>query len=458
MDVFLDPDAEAGLAAQIYAQIRDGILEGRLSAGDRLPPSRELAATLQVSRHTVTTAYGRLVAEGYLDGRRGGGTVVSSVLVPAAPPAPPPPVIAVRRPAGAIAYDLRAGTPDRRLFPAAAWARCLRRAVDAHDGGYGDPAGEAALRAALAAWIGRSRGVVADPAQVVVTSGAQQALYLLVRVAARAGDVVAVEDPGYPPFRAMAEAAGARCVPVRVDAEGIVVDAIPEEARLVYVTPTHQFPSGVTLSLRRRLALLDVARRRGALVVEDDYDSELRYVDRPLEPLFRLDRAGVVAYVGTFSKVLSPALRLGFAVLPHALVDDVVTLRRLVDWAPSSTDQLALRDFIVDGLLDRHLRRARRVYGGRQKQVVAAMQGLAAGGAVSAPASNAGLHVGVRLRDDVDEAALLTRLAARGLALQGFASCSVAATTPGLVIGFGRIADEDLPAALAALGEVLTAS
>src|SRR5690606_830300 len=145
----------------------------------------------------------------------------------------------------------------------------------------------------------------------------------------------------------------------------------------------------------RRLALLDVARRRGALVVEDDYDSELRYVDRPLEPLFRLDRAGVVAYVGTFSKVLSPALRLGFAVLPHALVDDVVALRRLVDWAPAGTEQLALRELITHGLLDRHLRRARRVYAGRHRQVVAALQRLAASGAVAPPASNAGLHVGV---------------------------------------------------------------
>ena len=456
MDIFLDPDAGTGLAAQIYAQIRDGILEGRLRPGDRLPPSRELAATLGVSRHTVTTAYGRLVAEGYLDGRRGGSTVVSSLLVPSAAPPPAPRVLPSPRPPGPIAYDLRAGTPDRRLFPAAAWARCLRRAVDAHDGGYGDPAGDAGLRAALAAWIGRSRGVVADPAQVVVTSGAQQALYLLVRVVARAGDVVAVEDPGYPPFRAMAEAAGARCVPVLVDDEGLLVDAVPEEARLVYVTPTHQFPSGVTLSLRRRLALLDLARRRGALVVEDDYDSELRYVDRPLEPLFRLDRAGVVAYVGTFSKVLSPALRLGFAVLPHALVDDVVALRRLVDWAPAGTEQLALRELITHGLLDRHLRRARRVYAGRHRQVVAALQRLAASGAVAPPASNAGLHVGVRLRDGVDEAALLARLVARGIALHGFGSCALAAAAPGLVLGFGRIADEQLPGALDALGEVLT--
>ena len=457
MDIFIDADSARGLAEQIYEQIRAGIVDGRLDSGDRLPPSRELAATLGVSRHTVTTAYGRLSAEGYLDGRRGGGTVVSGLFVANGrrPPDAPPAAMSAARDTGRVVFDLRAGTPDPRLFPTVEWSRQLRRAVDRHAGAYGDPAGIAELRQVLARWIARSRGVEADPRQLVVTSGAQQALYLLARVRVRRGDVVAIEDPGYQPFRRVLELVGADVVPVPVDDEGMVVDAVPSAARLVYVTPSHQFPTGVTMSLRRRMALLSLARRHGMVIAEDDYDSEYRHVDRPLEPLFRLDRDGLVVYVASFSKILSPALRLGFAVVPPPLLSEVVDLRLLIDWASSAVDQLALHGFVADGRLDRHLRRARRVYQSRHQRVSTWLGRLAGLGIVDAPVSNAGLHVSARLRGGRSEAQILGRLAERGVAIEGFGSYGAHAVAAGLVIGFGLVDDAALGEALPAVEDVL---
>jgi GntR family transcriptional regulator/MocR family aminotransferase len=459
VDVFIDPASGVGLAEQIYEQIRGGIMNGRLGPGDRLPPSRELAATLRVSRHTVTTAYGRLSAEGFLDGLRGGGTVVSDLFHhkaladhPDEIPVPPAGLVESRP----VRYDLRPGAPDPQLFPASEWKRYARWAVDQHDAAYPDPAGVADLRLVLAKWIARSRGVDAGFRQLVVTSGAQQALYLLARVWLDAGDTVAIEDPGYRPFRRAAESIGADIVPVPVDEEGVVVDAIPPETRLVYVTPSHQFPTGVTMSMRRRLDLLDLARRHDMLIVEDDYDSEYRYVDRPLEPLFRLDRHGTVAYVAGFSKILSPALRLGFTVTPPRLVDRVVELRQMIDWAPSTIDQLTLRGFVADGHLDRHLRRVRPIYRARHHTMTGFLQRLADQGHVGPPASQAGLHVAVRL--DRDETDIIERLADRGVAANGFTSHSITATTSGhgLVFGFGSVTNDQLEDAVPIIEDAIT--
>ena len=235
MDIFLDSDAGVGLAVQIYEQIRAGIVAGRFNAGDRLPPTRELATTLGVSRHTVTTAYGRLSAEGYLNGNQGGGTVVAATVETDFRRAE----MSLQTPQAVVSepqrypYDLRVGTPDARLFPLTEWKRRARWAVDGLAPGYGDPAGSVDLRKVLARWIGLSRGVETTFRQVVVTSGAQQALYLVSRVVAGTGGVVAVEDPGYPRFRAILEAIGASVVPVPVDDEGIVVSGLPPAAQIV---------------------------------------------------------------------------------------------------------------------------------------------------------------------------------------------------------------------------------
>lgn len=457
IDFFIDPESKIGLAEQIYEQVRGGIVGGRFGPGDRLPPSRELAAMLGVSRHTVTTAYGRLSAEGYLDGLRGGGTVVSDLFHHQAPARRDEMAVPRDRvDARPVRYDLRPGVPDPLLFPVAEWKRYVKWAVDRHDAVYQDPAGIADARLVLAKWIARSRGVDSGFRQLMVTSGAQQALFLLARVGLGEGGVAAIEDPGYRPFRRAVESIGGRVVPVPVDDEGVVVDAIPAEARLVYVTPSHQFPTGVTMSMRRRLDLLDLARRRDMLIVEDDYDSEYRYVDRPLEPLFRLDRHGTVAYVASFSKVLSPALRLGFTVVPARLVDELVELRQLIDWAPSAVDQLTLRGFVADGRLDRHLRRVRRIYQARHASLTAVLQRLADGGHVQPPTSQAGLHVSVRL--DRDETGIVDRLAEQGVAVDGFNSHSIATATAGhgLVFGFGSVTVDQLDEALSIVEDVIT--
>jgi GntR family transcriptional regulator/MocR family aminotransferase len=459
MDIFIDPAAATGLSSQIYEGIRSGILEGRLAPGDHLPPSRELAATLGVSRSTVTTAYGHLAAEGFLDGRRGAGTVVSELFALGARGGPPEPIVlpAHPDPDADATFDLRPGVPDSRLFPVAEWKRHSRWAIDRHEARYDDPAGLPDLRLVLARWIARSRGVAAGFRQIVVTSGAQQAFYLLTATGIEPGDVVAMEDPGYDRFRRVAEICGARVVPVPVDRKGIVVGDIPIEAKLVYVTPSHQFPTGVAMSMRRRLALLELARERRMLVVEDDYDSEFRYTDRPLEPLHRLDRSGSVAYVASFSKTLSPALRLGYVVVPPERLAALLELRQHMDWAPPQVDQATLRGFVADGELDRHLRRSRRVYQRRHDILIDFLRYTAARGSMYPMAANAGLHVCARLGDGIDESQLRSALFGRGVAVGELAAYT--AGTPalsGLVFGFGRVDATRLAAALEIVGGVLT--
>jgi GntR family transcriptional regulator/MocR family aminotransferase len=461
MDVFIDPGATAGLASQIYEAIRSGILEGRLGSGDRLPPSRELAETLGVARSTVTTAYGHLAAEGFLEGRRGGGTVVAELFGADAAgdgfeqfldlPYPDP--------EQSVALDLRPGTPDPRLFPVAEWKRYTRWAIDRHDATYGNPAGVTSLRLVLARWIGRSRGVEANFRQLVVTSGAQQAFFLLTATCVDPGDIVAVEDPGYDRFRRLAEGRMARIAPIPVDSDGIVVAEIPTDAKLVYVTPSHQFPTGVTMSMSRRLELLELARDCGMVIVEDDYDSEFRYTDRPLEPLYRLDRWGLVAYVGSFSKTLSPALRLGYVVVPPDLLPALLELRQQVDWAPSQVAQEALKGYLADGEFDRHLRKTRRNYQQRHSVVVDFLHRVEARGLLRPVASHAGLHVAAHLGDGTDESDVRVALADRGVAVGGLSGYYAGpATTHGLVLGFGRADTRQLTKALTVIDHLFTAT
>lgn len=473
MDLFLDTDTERGTTEALFTQLRDGIVAGRFQPGDRLPASRELAGRLGISRHTVTTVYGRLVAEGFLEGRAGGGTYVGEV-TRSKSRARRPAAISPRRlveleQAPAVGwrgeqpptFDLRPATPDPRLFPLVAWRRCVTSALQVAPPGYGDPAGLPELRRALARWVGRSRSVVADPEQVIITAGTQQAIDLVVRLLVAPGDVVAVEDPGYAPVRRLCAFVGAKVVPVPVDAHGIVVEAIPHRARLVYTTPSHQSPTGATMSLDRRRALLEFAERHGVAIIEDDYDSEYRYDERPLEPLHALDRSGRVIYLGTFSKTLSPSLRLGFAVLPGGLAEASVDLRELLDWQPSVLNQQALARFIVDGDLDRHLRRARKVYRPRHQLVTSFVAGQAARGRLIEIAENhAGLHVTVHLPNDVDENAVREGGLERGLALGDYRSYwgDPARAPAGLVIGYGCIDTERIPAALDALDAALTSA
>lgn len=446
MDLYLTAKDRRGLAQAIYRRVREAIAEGRVRPGDRLPPSRELARQLAVSRHTVTTAYGFLVAEGFLAGASGAGTRVAAL-----PPTvtgrlgkeavPNEHLVARESPVARAAPRLRLelGVPDGSLFPAAEWRRQTQRAL--RDGSiahahYGDAAGDPELREVLAGWIHRSRGVRTTPEQVVITAGAQQAFDLILGALTRPGDVVAVEDPGYPQFRELAAVRGARVIPVPVDAEGLVVEALPARAKAVHVTPSHQFPLGPALSLARRRQLLEWARRTGAVIVEDDYDTEFRFGDRPLEPLQRLDTGGHVIYVGSFSKTLTPSLRAGFLVAPPGLVAPLARMRQLMDWHSPGFLQRALAGFLAEGMMDRHLRRARRVYRARHQLLAGWLEGpgRALGQWVG---SGAGLHLAVELHPGLDEARLLDGAREAGLALEGLSKYCVDSGRRGLALGYG---------------------
>lgn len=467
MQLFLDPTSDRGMGDQLYDQLAEAIASGSLAGGVRLMPTRAVAAELGISRSTVTTVYTRLAAEGYIEGRRGGGSFVLDTLAGDSPQGSSsvlrPSAVAARiarydGAAGVVRCDLTAGRVDHRLFPAVEWRRSLNRELAAAGpelGRYGDPAGELAVRRVFAHWVAQSRAVVASPEQVVITHGAAHAIDLVARTLLTPGDVAAVEEPGYPPVVALLRLLGARVAGVPVDRNGIVVDAIPDDARLVYVTPSHQYPLGAVMSRKRRLALLRWARRRSAAIIEDDYDTEFRYGPRPLEPLQRLDDDGRVVYVGTFSKSLSPALRLGFAVLPMGIVPAAAAVRQAADFMPPLINAATMRRFIEDGALDRHLRRARRVYTARHR-ILRGVLAHMSDGVLTALPSEAGLHIAAMLRDPPADDVLFQRAAERGLQISTLRQTyQFSEPMPGLAIGFGAVAEEDIPTAIRLLTDCL---
>ena len=463
MDVFLDPNRARQTTRQLYDQLRDAIVGGRLGPGDRLPTTRELAVQLGIARQTITTVYGHLNAEGYTTGRAGGGTFVADHVVARRPLRPSTlntrtRVTAPAAPThGPARFDLRPGTPDLDQFPVRAWQRATQAVLHQPPAGYGDPAGLPELRRALAQHSNKSRGVTGHPDQFIVTAGAQQAIDLTLRLLTEPGDRVAIEEPGYPPVRNLITALGRRAVPVAVDHDGILPDLVPAGITALYTTPSHQSPTGATLSLTRRRDLLSLAERRRFVIIEDDYDSEYRHSDRPLEPLHRLDTTGRVVYVATFSKTLSPGLRLGYALYPTAIADDAVALRAVTDVQPPDLLQRAMHRFIVDGDLGRHLRKTRRIYRERHEFVtsfVGEQHGL--GTLEPAAASHAGLHVAARLLTAHTESDISARALKDGVQLGNYNACWH--TPPdhhGIVIGFGNIPTRDLPAALDIIAAVL---
>ncbi|MCF3641514.1 PLP-dependent aminotransferase family protein, partial [Rhizobium sp. TRM95111] len=347
----------------LYDAVRRLIETGAVVPGAKLPPTRALAERLGMSRVSVVAAFERLIADGFAVARVGAGTFVGAAVPRVGPhggpepAAPPPAVMPLPGTLGVATADGRSLARLRTLL-----SRHLAR-PDADHFHYGDPRGRAELRQAIAAYLRAARGVRCDAEQIVVTAGTQQGLDLFLRAALRPGDGAWIEDPCYPSARAAFLGNGIRLRGVPVDADGLdpaAGAALMPEARAVYVTPSHQFPLGVAMSMRRRLALIDWARSNDAFIVEDDYDSEFRYAGPPLTALQGLDDAGRVVYLGTFSKVLLPGLRMGYAVLPEALVDAVVGLRARSDRFPPTFGQGAITDFIRKGHLAAHLRRARR--------------------------------------------------------------------------------------------------
>jgi GntR family transcriptional regulator / MocR family aminotransferase len=447
VDLVIDLSGSGEKTLLVYRALRAAILDGRLPAGHRLPASRGLAADLGVARGSVATAYERLAAEGFLTTRVGSGTFVATVPErtrprrhPADPLRPRPgwafdpvPTSGQETPPR---YDFRTGIPDATLFPFDTWRRLVSAELRLRANGpgtYAPPAGHPGLRAAIARSLGYGRSVHATADDVVVTNGTQHALDLIARVLLKPGDVVAVEDPGYPPARRVFAAAGARVVGVPVDDDGLVVAELPGSARLVYTTPSHQFPLGGAMSLDRRRELLDWARGRPAAIVEDDYDSEFRFAARPLEPLYSLDTVGRVLYVGTFSKTMLPMVRTGFALLPSGLRDAVIAARQLSDGYGQMAVQAALARFIDEGQLARHVRRAGKAYGNRRSRILARLSEISR---LRVVPSAAGLHVTALLRDG-DAAGISAAAGREGLAIEDLTHYST--THAGFVFGFGAI-------------------
>jgi GntR family transcriptional regulator / MocR family aminotransferase len=443
--VSVERGGNGSLRGQIEHELRHAVRSGRLRAGTPLPSTRVLARQLGVARGVVVEAYAQLAAEGYLQTRQGAATRVAPVAARLRPErrrpeAPPPP-----------RYDLRASVPDLSAFPRKAWLAAERRALAglphaALD--YPEMSGSPRLRAALGSYLGRARGLVADPARIVITTGTLQSVGLLADVLLERGiDRIAVEQPGFHIHRALLRRRGLTAVPVPVDSDGLVVERLPaDRTRAVLVTPAHQMPLGAVLPPERRAALLDWAERHDGLVIEDDYDGEYRYDREPVGALQGLAPERV-AYLGSASKVLAPALRIGWTVVPSWLEPEVAEARGWDDAGSPLLGQLALADMIERGELDRHLRRVRTTYRRRRDLMLGGLERFFPGVKVLGVA--AGLHVAVQPAELVDERALVRRAAARGVALYAFRDRPAQAST--LLLGYANVPEPSIEPALSEL-------
>jgi GntR family transcriptional regulator / MocR family aminotransferase len=479
------------LGEQLYDAIRAAVLQGDLAPGTRLPSTRELADAEGVARNTALRVYARLLEEGYLVGRHGAGTFVAPALPDAAlaslhadqtrrlAPRRGPRLSARGRrlaplvPSWAaegtpLPYDFRYGRPSFDDFPHRAWrrllGRCLRgysvRSMD-----YGAPAGLPELREAVARYVSHARAVACRPEQVVIVHGSQQALHLAAEVLLDPGDRVLVEEPGYPGATVAFHAAGATLVPGPVGPEGLDVAALGARTRgvrLVYVTPSHQFPTGVVMTLGRRLALLAWAERTGAWIFEDDYDSDFRFGTWPVESLQGLDRRGCVVYAGTFSKVLFPALRLGYLVLPEPLVAPFVAAKALADTGTAGLEQQALALFLREGHFVGHLRRARARNAARRATLLAALA-THLGGRIDVLGANAGVHVMLGLRGVpvAHEPRIVARAAAAGVGVYSPAPFFLAPERrreAALLLGYASLSPEQIRRGVARLAAVIRRS
>jgi len=494
----LDRASEISLQQQLYDQLREVILAGRLAPGSRLPSSRALAAELGCSRNTVVSAFDQLLSEGYLEGHAGSGTFVSRVLpedllgiapvsprrqAPEAAAAAPPPLssrgaalIQLRRLQQGRERAFQPGLPETDDFPFDVWAR-LHSRIWRHPSGrllrLGAPAGLQELREAIARYLATFRGLTCDWRQVIITAGAQQALDLVIQLLLEPGDKVWIEEPGYPGLRGPLIATGAQPVAVPLDDEGLLVAEgrrLAPAARAAIVTPTHHYPLGTTLSLARRLELLDWARASGAWILEDDYDSEYRYAGRPLASLLGLAserRSGGdtvrVIYIGSFSKVLFPSIRVGYLVVPESLVDLVSDAQNALGAQPTAVIQPVLAAFIEEGHFATHVRRMRRLYAARQAALRAAAE-RHLGDFLEVPPDDAGLHLVAWLKPPLAE-----RLGDKGAA-QLAAEAGVAVTPlsdyyagppvkgearrQGLLLGYAAVPEDEIERAARHLAEV----
>ncbi len=474
MNIFsLDPNSGISLFRQLYGEIRKAILDHRLPAGSRLPSSRQLAVELNVSRNTVTNAYEQLLAEGYIYGQRGSGSYVAdlfetpqktksagrrnvlsargkvlaetSVSIPSIP---------------AVKFSFRPGNPALESFPFALWGKLLAmslRDLRARDFHYSDPAGYYPLREAIAHYLNRSRGVRCRADHVLIVSGSQQALDLSSRILLDPGDTAWIEDPGYRGARAALKASGARILSVPLDAEGLQWERVVRtpSPRFIYITPSHQFPMGITMSLQRRLSLLRYAKDHNAWIIEDDYDSEFRYDGRPLAALQGLDENDRVIYMGTFSKVMFAGLRLGYLVVPQDLFQAFVNAKSIVDRHCPILEQAALAEFIKSGRFDRHIREMRKLYASRQKKLVDSVNYFLSGMMKIEP-NPAGMHLIGWLPQGRDDRMISEHAAQQGIEAPALSSYSQRQMNRGgLLLGYSALPFSRIHQGIEALAAVL---
>jgi GntR family transcriptional regulator/MocR family aminotransferase len=451
------------LYRQIYETIRMAILRGEFAPGKRLAATRALARELGVSRITVLNAYEQLFAEGYLDGKVGAGTFVAAKLPddllktetvrrskqkktdaplrlsPFGEKLAANDVGSIRARTIAKFQPFQNGLTAVDKFPFEIWSRIaarVHRNPSREVLGYGDPQGYFPLREAIAAHLRSARAVNCAPEQVIITSGAQQALDLAARIFLSEKDSILIEDPCYQEARSAFAAVGAKIIPVPVDAEGLNLAAVKQKAKLIYVTPSHQYPLGVTMSLPRRLALLEWGRTNNAWIIEDDYNSEFRYAGRPLASLQGLDQGGRVIYVGTFSKTIFPSMRIGCAVVPSDLVGIFTTARAINDTHSSLIDQAILTEFIREGHFARHIRRMRTLYEERQQTLIAECE-KNLDGLLEVKTADAGMHLVGWLPDGVSDKAISGKAAEKDLKLAPISAyCAKKLRRGGLILGY----------------------
>lgn len=485
MDVLItvDESSPEPLHRQVYAGLRQAILSGRLSPGQRLPSTRALAERLCISRATVLLGYEQLASEGYLESFHGSGTLVCSqlpedlthlghgvaakrstrfsgaALSPCGKRLQDRPIPWFAE--GGLPYDFRNGSPDLDMFPREIWNRLLTRYIRASDRSLldyeADPRGHEPLREAIAAHLRQARAVVCDAGRVIILNGTQQALDLAARALLGPGDTVAIEDPGYPGASYGLSIHGARLLPLPVVDGALSLDPLKRASRcrLIYVTPSHQYPTGIVMSLSQRLELLERSLRCGARIFEDDYDSEFRYAGRPLPSLQGLDSRGLVLYAGTFSKTMFPALRVGYLVAPADLVDVIARARWAADRQTHMLEQCALNDFIREGHLDRHIRRMRVRYGRRREALMEELERHFRDRA-TLWGESAGLHLMVRFRTRLEDAELIRRAAGLGVGLESAAGCRIAGRSSGeFLLRFGCMDEATIREGLRRLASVL---
>ncbi|HTW59033.1 MAG TPA: PLP-dependent aminotransferase family protein [Terriglobales bacterium] len=464
------------LFRQLYQGLREAILSGAFPSGHKLPSTRDLAEQLGVSRTVVLLAYDQLLAEGFATARSGSGTYVSnSVDVGRSEISRRSASLHLsrfglsaasawskmnfpKRAEHALPFDFAYGRSDLETFPFEMWRRILlrcSRTAPVSELDYGPAAGNLELRQAICTHLRRSRAVMCDPSQVIVVNGSQQALDLIARVLISPGDPVAIEDPGYQGTREILRAAGARLLPVTVDRDGLNPARLPRNARIAFVTPSHQFPTGVILTLARRLGLLRWAKVANAAIVEDDYDGEFRYADQPLESLQGLDREGRVIYIGTFSRTVFSSLRIGYLIAPKGMVAAFTAAKWLCDRHTANLEQETLAEFISSGMYERYLRRVRRRNAARRDALLEAIQTHLAS-RVEITGHDAGAHVVLWPRRRRREQSVIAAAALRGVRVYGISAYFLKKPQrAGFLLGYSRMNETQIREGIRRLSEVL---